>query len=131
MNYVKCKKLFAWYAIEKVYQNIEKHLSDETFSVDFGIVGGKKFTQKVQSENVVEGKSFVEFFCGKNTCEGNTQKIMWLFNGPLCSKVSSNIIKCVFKCWIVLLIAGCPTHNSGNFENFFSYKKIFMWRMLK
>lgn len=38
---------------------------------------------------------------------------MRLSSDPLCSQITSNIIKCVFKCWIVLLIVGCPPHNSG------------------
>ncbi|XP_070491160.1 uncharacterized protein [Chironomus tepperi] len=38
---------------------------------------------------------------------------MRMLTDLLCSQITSSIIKCVLKCWIMLLIVGCPTHNNG------------------
>ncbi|CRL03710.1 CLUMA_CG016544, isoform A [Clunio marinus] len=38
---------------------------------------------------------------------------MRLTTNNLCNKITLNTIKCILQCWIVLLIAGCPSHNNG------------------
>ncbi|CAG9801356.1 unnamed protein product [Chironomus riparius] len=38
---------------------------------------------------------------------------MRMLTDLLCSQITSSIIKCVLKCWIMLLIVGCPSHNNG------------------